>query len=233
MKVYELGARVYSDPGEPWGRMTQLILAPEDHTVSHAVVYSSDDGRARMVPLSMTRPVPQGIRLSCSSDKIETMTSPVAVHLVGPAARTTGTRRGTRRAPRRRTGRGSRHVAWWPLTSVGARADSGSVEAEYPVEADEHLPSGTVALSQQEPVRAADGDVGRMHGLVLADEGYQATHVIVEVKHLFSRRRMAVPMDAVAEFRRAGVRLRWSRAKVRNLPPFDAEGSGEVSASDG
>ncbi|NUR30862.1 MAG: hypothetical protein HOV83_34275 [Catenulispora sp.] len=233
MKVYELGARVYSDPGEPWGRMTQLILAPEDHTVSHAVVYSSEDGRARMVPLSMTRPVPQGIRLSCSADKIETMTSPVAVHLVGPAARKSRSRRGTRRGSGRGSARGTRHVAWWPLTSVGSRADSGSVEAEYPLEADEHLPTGTVAISQQEPVRAADGDVGRMHGLVLADEGYQATHVIVEVKRLFSRRRMAVPVDAVAEFRRAGVRLRWSRAKVRSQPPFDAEDSGRVGGSDG
>jgi len=187
--------------------MTQLILAPENHTVSHAVVYSSEDGRARLVPLSMTRPVPHGIRLSCSSDKIETMTSPVAVRLVGPASRK----------------RGSRSVAWWPLTSAGSQADKGSVEAGYPVEADEHLPSGTVAVSQQEPVRAADGDVGRVHGLVLADEGYQATHLLVEAKHFFSRKRMAVPVDAVAEFRRAGVRLRWSRAKVRALPPFGGE----------
>jgi len=218
MKVYELGARVYGDPGRPWGRMTQLVLEPENHTVSHAVVYSSDDGRARLVPLTMAHPGPDGIHLSCSSAKIEAMTSPVAVRLVEPA--------------RRR--RGSGRVAWWPLRAAragsgsGSGADSGSwaetSSAEYPVEAAERLPVGTVAVSQREPVRAVDGDVGRVHGLVLTDDGYRVTHLLLEAKHFPSRKRRAVPADAVAEFRRATVRLRWTRARVRSLPRFEEAG---------
>lgn len=66
MRIYELGARVYGSVGELQGRMTQLIVAVETLFVSHAVVYSPTDGRARLVPFAMTRPALHGIRLSGS-----------------------------------------------------------------------------------------------------------------------------------------------------------------------
>src|ERR1051326_8902224 len=85
MSIYELGARVFGKHGELVGRMPQLTIDANTHTVSHAVVCSPDDGRSRLVPISMTRPVSGGIRLSCDPDKFERLPSPVAVRLIDPA----------------------------------------------------------------------------------------------------------------------------------------------------
>jgi hypothetical protein len=181
MRIYELGARVYCDGGELWGRLAQLIVQPETHAVSHAVVYSADDGRARLVPIALTRPVPHGIALSCSSHAVESMSSPVEVRLV---------------APRRR-----RRPA-----------------AEYPIEAGEHLPQGTVPVREKEPVEAVDGVAGFLRGLVIDADRHEATDFVVEEKHLWRRKRVAVPLQALAEMTHDSVRLRWKRAAVKRLP---------------
>lgn len=181
MRIYELGARVYGNGGELWGRLAQLIVQPETHAVSHAVVYSADDGHARLVPIALTRPTPDGIALSCSSHAVESMSSPVAVRLV---------------ASRRRIGPAARTR----------------------IEADEHLPEGTVPLREKEPVKAVDGDAGRIRGLVIAEDSHEATHFVVEEKRLWNRKRVAVPLQALAKMTHHSVRLQWSRAAIKDLP---------------
>ena len=174
MKTYELGARVYGDTGRLWGRLAQLVLQPLTHIVSHAVVYSAEDGRARLVPIALTRRVPRGIQLSCGPGDIEEMTPPVAVRVVVPEQES----------------------------------------AEYRIEAGEDLPAGTVPVWQREPVHATDGDAGRLLGVVFDEDGYVATHFLVEKKRLWSRKRMTVPVEAVSEMTPESIRLRWNRAKI-------------------
>lgn len=190
MRVYELGARVYGNVGELWGWMAQVVLDEETHVASHAVVYSAGDGRSRLVPIEMTRPIPRGIRLSCSARRLAEMESPVAVHGVDSPA----------------------------VTEPG----------EQPLEADERLPAGAVAVSQAEPVEAADGAVGRVQALVIAEDCYEVTHLVVEEKHLWSRKRTAVPWHAIAEIDHDVLRLRWTQATVKSQPRFKPDGATDV-----
>jgi hypothetical protein len=48
-----------------------------------------------------------------------------------------------------------------------------------------------------EPVRAADGDIGRVQGLLIDSASHQVTHLLREV-HPSGRRDVAIPVSAVA-----------------------------------
>jgi hypothetical protein len=198
MRSYELGTRVYGNDGKLWGRLAQLVLQPETHAVSHVVVYAVDDGRARLVPISLTHRVRRGIRLSCSSDRIEAMASPVEVHLVAPPS-----------------GHGSAKILRWPMAHLRSGTEKESMR--LPIEAGERLAPGSVTVWQKEPVEAADGEVGCVRGLILDEESYDATHLVVEEKHFGMRKRVAIPIEAAAEFRHEFVRMHWTQAAVRGL----------------
>jgi hypothetical protein len=74
-----------------------------------------------------------------------------------------------------------------------------------------------VELRPGEHVRATDGPIGKVRGLIVLNRGHRVAHVLLDEGHLWGQRRVAIPISAVADFS-DGVRLSLARDEVRDLP---------------
>lgn len=119
-------------------------------------------------------------------------------------------------------GYGDEMVAWpyYGLNVVsGAGMDAAAManrSAHYLVD---RVPGGEVELRRGDHVRATDGDIGRIRGLLIDREGNGVTHVLLERGHLWGRRQVAIPIAAVEDVAPDGVRIALSKHEVRGLPP--------------
>ena len=112
--------------------------------------------------------------------------------------------------PRTMAGRG----LGLPLASLSPRAKR--------VDAEDFVPLGEVEVSRGDPVFATDGEIGRIHGLVVDPAGRHVSHVLLEEGHLWGRKEVAIPISAVAKIGNI-VRLSISKQQVQDLPPVDIE----------
>ena len=69
---------------------------------------------------------------------------------------------------------------------------------------------------------AADGDIGRVQGLVIDPRNHHVTHVLFRKGHLPGRQEIAIPISAVASTGN-GIRLKITKQEVRDLPPVDID----------
>ena len=81
----------------------------------------------------------------------------------------------------------------------------------------DRVPAGEVEVRRGEHVHATDGPIGQVQGLVIDPGDHHVTHVLLDEGHLWGKRRVAVPIGAVADFS-DGVRLSLARDEVRDLP---------------
>jgi hypothetical protein len=66
-------------------------------------------------------------------------------------------------------------------------------------------------------VHATDGPIGKVQGLIVLNRGHRVAHVLLGEGHLWGKRRVAIPISAVADFS-DGVRLGPARDEVHDLP---------------
>jgi sporulation protein YlmC with PRC-barrel domain len=87
------------------------------------------------------------------------------------------------------------------------------------------VPLGEVEVRRGEPVRATDGDIGRVQGLVIDPGNHHVTHVLLQEGHLWGRKEVAIPITAVSGVA-DGIRLKISKQQVQELPPVDIDHPG-------
>ena len=81
---------------------------------------------------------------------------------------------------------------------------------------------GQVWCRRGEHVHATDGDIGHVEGLVIDPDNHQVTHVLLQEGHLWGRKEVAIPIEAVTRVE-AGIRLNLSKRQVEDLPPVAIE----------
>ena len=81
------------------------------------------------------------------------------------------------------------------------------------------LPFGEVAVRGGEHVRASDGDIGQIQGLVMDPGSRQVTHVLLREGHVFGRKVVAIPIGAVTEVNENDIQLNITKQQVKDLPP--------------
>jgi hypothetical protein len=96
----------------------------------------------------------------------------------------------------------------------------GLVEPEAVV--DDTLPGGEVALRPGDRVHATDGEIGSVQGFVTTAGERRVTHILLREGHLFTRKEVAIPVDAIAGVD-TGIRLNLSKKEIEDLPSVDAE----------
>ncbi len=84
----------------------------------------------------------------------------------------------------------------------------------------DRVPLGEVEIRRGEHVHAVDGTIGRVRGLVIDPGDHHVTHVLLDEGQLWGRKRVAIPISAVASVE-DGVRLTLSQDEVRDLPRVD------------
>jgi hypothetical protein len=81
----------------------------------------------------------------------------------------------------------------------------------------DRIPAGQVEVRLGEHVHATDGLIGKVRGLAVLTRGHLVSHILLDEGHLWGKRRVAIPIGAVAGFS-DGVRLSLTRDEVRDLP---------------
>lgn len=156
---------------ETCGRLTRFILDPVSLTLTHVVVEPADGPLlARLVPMDLVADAGDRLALNCTGAQWRRLEYFEDVDLTGPAADQSW---------------GS--LILWPLTDGGG--------AHLPIVID-HLPAGEVELSEADHIRATDGHVGRVDGL-LVDSHRRVTDVLVRVGHLWRKREIAIPAGSI------------------------------------
>jgi uncharacterized protein YrrD len=83
---------------------------------------------------------------------------------------------------------------------------------------------GEVEMRRGDHVRATDGSIGRVQGLVVDPSDHHMTHVLLDEGHLWGKKEVAIPIGAIASVK-DGVALNLTKDEVRDLPPVDLDHS--------
>ena len=80
------------------------------------------------------------------------------------------------------------------------------------------VPEGKTEVPRGEHVHATDGDIGRVQGVIVDPGDRRVTHVLLREGHLWGRRELRIPRDAVASVDADGFHLNLTQQDVQDLP---------------
>ena len=210
----ELGKPVNCTDG-PFGKLADVIIDPTKRTVTHLVV-EPDDGNARLVPIELAS-AEEGetpaIAVRCSVEEAGQL---------DPVEETAYLRLGE--SPELEPGweMGVESVLAQPYYGYGA---AGAGYETLAVDYDPHvsvsydrIPKGEVEVRRSSDVTSADGHhLGQVDGF-LVDDDDAITHFVLERGHLWGRREVTIPINAVAQVFTDAVTLKLTKDEVGELP---------------
>jgi hypothetical protein len=176
---YRIGAATVTTDGEP-GTVCALVVDPDTRKVTHlAVEPRHGHHRAKLVPTEIATVEPAGdVQIACDRDGFVHLDDLEQLDIIdaGPYAPYGG------------------YGLYGPygydgLSAVGGGSHQVAVWTDRP-------PGGEAALRHGTPVRTDDHTVGHLDGLLTAADG-RVTAILVASGHPWSRRTIAVPVDAV------------------------------------
>jgi hypothetical protein len=178
----------------PVGRLSRVIVDPVAEKVTHLVVEPRHRGDlGRLVPLDLVDGTAGEVLLHCTRAEFEQLEHALETRLK-------------------------------PATSGYDGYGGGGIGAGDGTPAEmvttETAPPGEVAVRRGDPVRATDGDIGRVQGLIIDRSSGHVTHVLLQIGHLWGRKEVAIPITAVAGTS-DGIRLKVAKREVQDLPPVD------------
>jgi hypothetical protein len=205
--------------GGPCGELTRVVVDPAARTVTHLVVEPPHrGGTSRLVPVRLAGAGTAAIHLRCTMSQFEGLQEAEETQIVPGALGELGNGQDHKlSAPY--YGRGGMGLAMAVGTGLGAGTAPQRITSD-------RIPAGKVEVRRGEHVHATDGPIGKVRGLTVLTRGHHVTHVLLDEGHLWGKRRVAIPIGAVAGFS-DGVRLSLTRDEVRDLPPVDLAPGGE------
>lgn len=205
IEQFSIGSAVSCADGD-CGELTRVVIDPVARVVTHlAVEPAHRQGLARLVPVRLASSASDGIRLRCTLAEFEAL-DPAEETLFVPGTRGYETY-------------GPEQVLSWPYYRLGDKVMSPEDEgkASETVTTDT-VPLGEVAVRRGAHVRATDGPIGHVQGLVIEPATGHVTHVLLQEGHLWGRKQVAIPVRAVRQLD-DGITLSISRREVQDLPP--------------
>jgi sporulation protein YlmC with PRC-barrel domain len=203
--TFTIGSAAACSDG-PCGAVSRVVVDPVAREVTHLVVEPEHrSGLGRLVPLDLVTPGAGEVRLRCTLEEFDQL----------PAAEETDFLPG---------GSGyedyeAHEAYYWPYYGIDVVGEPMVANASGIVTRD-MLPKGEVAVRRGEPVHAADGEVGKVEGLVIEPTHGHVTHVLLQEGHLWGRKEVSIPISAVTRVD-DGIRLSITKQDVADLPPVD------------
>ena len=206
---YAIGAKVVGRDGE-CGELNRVVVDPVARAVTHLVVQpKSRWDTARLVPIELADSAVNDIQLRCSTAEFEALDVAEETRFLSEAEQ---------------LGYGAGETYAWPYyglgMAMGAGMGGGMAGTPRTVTYD-RVPIDEVEVRRGECVHASDGDIGRLHGLVIDPADHHVTHVLLGEGHLWGKKEIAIPISAVTGVAADGVHLKLTRDQVRDLPPVD------------
>jgi hypothetical protein len=213
----ELGSTVNCSDG-PFGKLADVVIDPTTRHVTHLVVGpEGDHGKARLVPVELASAEDgetTAIALRCSVEE---------ANQLGLVEESAYLRLGE--APELEPGwdLGVETVLAEPYYYYGTVGGLGYETG--PSEYDPHvsvtydrIPKGEVEVRRASGVTSADGhQLGKVDGFLVGDDD-AITHFVLERGHLWGRREVTIPINAVANVYTDAVTLTLTKDEVGELP---------------
>ena len=212
---YVIGSRVRC-AGEECGEVAFVVVDPVADKLTHLVVQPDDDaGQARLVPVHIAIPGPEGVDLNCTRARFDEFEPAVQTYFM-PEVERTGHAQDER-------------VLAWPLyglvmTPTALTGFVPGVDPQLAATTVERIPAGEVSVRRGERVLAEGGEIGRVQGLVVVPPDSEVTHVLLDEGHLWGRKRVAIPIEDVTGIDVNGVSVGLTKDQIKHLPPVDVEG---------
>ena len=214
MVEFEMGAKASCSDGS-CGEVRRAILDPASRTVTHLVIEPRhDQAKGRLVPLELVDATGPEIRLHCTLAEFERLEPSEEVELAE------GMDYG---------GGYGQAEAVQGYGNVGGMGVGGSVSGmgigmglghRTPTVVSHAVPLGETEVERHEHVHAIDGEIGQVEGFVVNSADHAVTHVLLKEGHMWGRKKVAIPVSAVASVD-AGIRLNITKKQVEDLPPVD------------
>jgi sporulation protein YlmC with PRC-barrel domain len=211
----ELGSSVKCTDG-PFGKLADVVIDPTKRRVTHLVVEPHDDhGKARLVPIDLASAdegEPRAIIVRCSLEDANQL-EPVEEYAYLRLGESPDLEPGWEI--------GVESVLAEPYYVYGGGPGYETLPAGYDPHVSvtyDRIPKGEVEIRRASEVTSADGHgLGKVDGF-LVDDDDAITHFVLERGHLWGRREVTVPINAVAHVDTDAVTLTLTKDEVGELP---------------
>lgn len=198
-EAFKMGAHVEATDGR-CGHLTRVIIDPVADSLTHLIVEPGHrEIGARLVPLELVAGVDgDQIHLSCTKNEFEQLDEADDIQFL----------------PMDATGVGyGADASAWPYYGLGTPLG----HHPQPIFVD-RVPLGEVEIHRGDAVRAKDGLIGTIEGLVIDPADHHVTHVILQEGHFWGHKQVAIPIGAA---NRVGdeVTVDLTKDEVEALPP--------------
>jgi sporulation protein YlmC with PRC-barrel domain len=182
------------------GHVAQVVLDPVGTTLTHLIIEPVHrEARGRLVPVDWVTPGADHVDLRCTIAEFDGLPVAEAVQFL----------EGVEGAGE--SGYATDDALYWPYYEGEARVPLTVAT----------VPMGEVAVQRGEQLHATDGWIGEVEGLVVDGTTRHVSHVLLKEGHLFGRKEVAVPIEAVASVTEEGIRLSMTKHEVSHLPAVD------------
>lgn len=190
------------------GKCTVIIVDPATQQITHVVVESK--GIDLLVPIdAISASAPDHIQLSWSLAELAKAPPFEKVVYVGDN-------------PADLAGGGWTGPSLVMPTGMDEGYMTEAVELSYVPE--EQIPENELAIHSGAHVEASDGRVGRVDTFVVDPATGRITHLVLQQGHLWGKREVTVPLDAIDRIQEDIVFLKLDKAAIEQLPHLPVQG---------
>lgn len=184
--------------GKECGRSTSLVINPINERVTHLVVTEKAfPNIERLVPVDkILASSPNSIQLRCSQTDLSDMDTFEETDFIEAGKLETS-------LPY------SVPYEVWPY----AMYEAMPMPFEH-----ERLPAGEVAIRRGTPVKARDGQVGKVDEFLVDPENDVITHLVLREGHLWGEKDVTIPVSEIDKIAEEAVYLKLDKKAVETLP---------------
>ena len=184
--------------GKECGRSTSLVINPINERVTHLVVTEKVfPNIERLVPVDkILASSPNSIQLRCSQTDLSNMDAFEETDFIGAGQLEASF---------------PYNVPYevWPY----AMYEAMPVPLEH-----EHIPAGEVVIRRGTPVKARDGQVGKVDEFLVDPENDVITHLVLREGHLWGKKDVTIPVSEIDKITDEAVHLKLDKDAIATLP---------------
>jgi sporulation protein YlmC with PRC-barrel domain len=200
--TFTIGAAASCSDG-PCGAVSRVVVDPVARELTHLVIEPEHrSGLGRLVPLDMVEAGDGDVRLRSTLAEFDELPSAEEMDFLPGGSGYDAYE--------------AHEAYYWPYFGLEGGADPALALASA-VETKDTLPPGEVGVRRGEAVHASDGEIGRVEGLVVDSTRGHVTHVLLQEGHLWGRKQVAIPIDAVERIDR-GITVALTKHDIESLP---------------
>ena len=184
--------------GEKCGHSTSLVINPVNERITHLVVTEGTfPNIERLVPVDkILASSPNSIQLRCNQTELSKMNTFEETDFIEA---------------------GQLEVSLpysvpyqvWPYAMYD--------EMPTPVER-ERIPAGEIAIRRGTPVRATDGEVGKVDEFLVDPENDTISHLVLREGHLWGKKDVTIPVSEIDRINEEAVYLKLNKKAIESLP---------------